>query len=206
MTLLDSSKPTPIVMCHDEVELSIMLQRSIFKEWRSRVDHQRSRVNFIYMRCTLSVRKAYVGGRECSKVLPRVCRADTWHDVYGLLIWPVANCNLATLQIDSTRIAKRLCIVHEESKPNNVFVPPKGLLFTDFGLSTDFSDQPWKWTRNGIRGTPKYFSPEIAAYEICGQRSDLSSTGWLVLQLLLLGAFDRTMEESDTYLFFGGLL
>ena len=39
---------------------------------------------------------------------------------------------------------------------------------TDFGTATDFSSQTMSATENGERGTPKYFSPEVAAFRPSG--------------------------------------
>ncbi|TID21442.1 serine/threonine protein kinase [Venturia nashicola] len=68
-------------------------------------------------------------------------------------------------------------IRHKYLKPSNILLYPDGLRLTDFGTATDFGDFSHSATEGVDRGTPKYFSPETAAYEQCGRASDIFSLG-----------------------------
>lgn len=157
----------------------------------------------------------------------------------GLLLWPVAVCDLGTFMddanallygegsahdeyqaictrlnnlgiesptqgADSTRnsaIVARLkqsigCISsamaylhrqsvrHKDIKPNNMLLSSTGIWVADFGSSTDFSEISQSVTANGERGTPKYFAPEVAAYEANGRSADIFSLGCVFLEML----------------------
>ncbi|KAF2501227.1 kinase-like protein [Lophium mytilinum] len=152
----------------------------------------------------------------------------------GLLLWPVAICDLATFFEDmeeadldyqaigedrSNRfralglpdtykefqpwgdkylISKFGCLCkaieylhsqkirHKDLKPSNVLLGRDNLWLTDFGSSTDFSMLSMSATENGERGTPKYFAPEVAAYEPNGRAADIFSLGCIFLEMLEL--------------------
>ncbi|KAE9970260.1 hypothetical protein EG328_006364 [Venturia inaequalis] len=75
-------------------------------------------------------------------------------------------------------------IRHKDLKPANVLLYPDGLRLTDFGTATDFTDFSQSATEGGDRGTPKYFSPETSAFELCGRASDIFSLGCIFLEVL----------------------
>jgi serine/threonine protein kinase len=159
----------------------------------------------------------------------------------GLLLWPVAICDLATflsdvdglnqlqqlgagtlefeeatverftaLGIDGTgsleiaRIAavRRLkqslgCITsaivylhgnhikHKDLKPSNVLLGREDLYITDFGTSTHF-DNTISLSQDGDRGTPKYFSPEVAHFQPSGRSADIFSLGCIFFEIASL--------------------
>ncbi|KAF2008006.1 kinase-like protein [Amniculicola lignicola CBS 123094] len=184
----------------------------------------------------------------------RLIGTYTYQDVFGLLLWPVAVCDLATFLADVDKFrdtyAKAIgkgstnsdsferlrclgfdldgtnkalvamrsnlyqtmpCLInalqyihgkgikHKDLKPNNILISRGGLWLTDFGVSTDFSALSRSLTDNGIRGTPRYFPPEVANYELCGRRSDIFSMGCIFIQVFWSSVVDRPMEDFDAY-------
>ncbi|KAJ4357481.1 uncharacterized protein N0V89_002057 [Didymosphaeria variabile] len=149
----------------------------------------------------------------------------------GLLLYPVAVCDLATFLEDfesllpnsdrdsareermtalglscrnlesefyrcSLLLARRMgCIIsaveylhsqsirHKDLKPSNILLSAENLWLTDFGTATDFSDQTMSTTEGIERGTPKYFAPEVAAYEGSGRPADIFSLGCVLLEM-----------------------
>ena len=182
--------------------------------------------------------------------------------VLGLLLWPVATCDLATLLEDADWLRKRTtdrnweasdalvsvyseghdhdrepafvslrlvggdsqqtlnntitylektigCIAsavsylhgsgikHKDLKPSNVVLSADGLWVTDFGSATDFSTLSSSLTDNGERGTPKYFSPEVASYDPSGSSSDIFAMGCVFLEIITL-CMGYSLETTQT--------
>jgi serine/threonine protein kinase len=69
-------------------------------------------------------------------------------------------------------------------QPSNILLTANGLYLTDFGTATDFSMFSQSVTTGNDRGTPKYFSPEVAAYEESGRASDIFSLGCILLEMV----------------------
>jgi serine/threonine protein kinase len=166
----------------------------------------------------------------------------------GLLLWPVATCDLATFLDDVDRLRLRMeiypscpapldppqpmdgtsiqrlnalgfdtsyrvgvlydttkrlrqslgCLAsaiaylhqqrikHKDLKPSNILLSSDGLWVTDFGGSTDFSALTESATQGLERGTPKYFAPEVAAYEPNGRSADIFSLGCIFFEIIAL--------------------
>lgn len=154
----------------------------------------------------------------------------------GLLLWPVAVCDLGAFMEDvdsliggnsihmddkhiidrlrqlgmdvpqdlqsmratmSQRLKQSICctssavaylhtnsIRHKDLKPSNILLYAEGLRVTDFGTSTDFSYFTESVTQNGERGTPKYFAPEVAAFEPSGRSADIFSLGCVFFEMV----------------------
>jgi serine/threonine protein kinase len=143
----------------------------------------------------------------------------------GLIISPVAHCDLATyMQETCTEPRKRntlrtffgclataLCYLHDNSikhrdiKPQNILVHRSNILITDFGLSRDYLDT----TSGPTLVTPRYCSPEIAAHESRNMSTDIWSLGCVYLEIVaalqgydidwLRGRFVTTGTTSTHY-------
>ncbi|CAN9168132.1 unnamed protein product [Alternaria alternata] len=189
-------------------------------------------------------------------------RTYTRGPVLGLLLWPVATCDLATLLEDADWLRKRTtdgnweasdalvsvyseghdpdrepafvslgligsdsqetlnstitylektigCIAsavsylhgsgikNKDLKPLNVVLSANGLWVTDFGSATDFSTLSSSLTDNGERGTPKYFSPEVASYDPSGSSSDIFAMGCVFLEIITL-CMGYSLETTQT--------
>lgn len=77
-------------------------------------------------------------------------------------------------------------IKHKDLKPSNIVLSADCLWVTDFGSATDFSTLSSSLTDNGERGTPKYFSPEVANYDPSGSASDIFTMGCIFLEIIML--------------------
>ncbi|CAN9137738.1 unnamed protein product [Alternaria alternata] len=194
--------------------------------------------------------------------ITRLIGTYTRGPVLGLLLWPVATCDLATLLEDADWLRKRTtdrnweasdalvsvyseghdhdrepafvslrlvggdsqqtlnntitylektigCIAsavsylhgsgikHKDLKPSNVVLSADGLWVTDFGSATDFSTLSSSLTDNGERGTPKYFSPEVASYDPSGSASDIFAMGCVFLEIITL-CMGYSLETTQT--------
>ncbi|OAG10675.1 kinase-like protein [Paraphaeosphaeria sporulosa] len=74
-------------------------------------------------------------------------------------------------------------IRHKDLKPSNILLSAGRVFLTDFGTATDFSDRTSSTTEGIERGTPKYFAPEMAAYEGSGRPADIFSLGCVLLEM-----------------------
>jgi serine/threonine protein kinase len=68
---------------------------------------------------------------------------------------------------------------------------------TDFGSATDFSELPSSLTDNGDRGTPRYFSPEVAKFDPSRSASDIFAMGCVFLEVITL-CMGYSLEITQT--------
>jgi serine/threonine protein kinase len=92
-----------------------------------------------------------------------------------------------------------MSIRHKDLKPSNILVSKDGLWIIDFGTATDFAGQTRSTLTGGDRGTPKYFAPEVAAYEPNGRAADIFSLGCIFLEMCATNigvSRERTLRMS----------
>lgn len=75
-------------------------------------------------------------------------------------------------------------IKHKDLKPSNILLTSDNIYITDFGTSTDLSDYTGSVTETGIRGSPRYFAPEVAEYQPSGRSADVFSLGCIFLEMM----------------------
>ncbi|KAH4614864.1 hypothetical protein HBH68_010030 [Parastagonospora nodorum] len=76
-------------------------------------------------------------------------------------------------------------IRHKDIKPSNILLTHDRLWLSDFGSATDFSLLSQSATDNE-RGSPRYFSPEVNAWQANGRAADIFSLGCVVLEMLVI--------------------
>ncbi|KAH7413941.1 kinase-like domain-containing protein [Phaeosphaeria sp. MPI-PUGE-AT-0046c] len=123
----------------------------------------------------------------------------------GLIMSPVANCDLATY-IDTLApagheelrtffgcLATALEFLHSQNvrhkdiKPGNILVSKGKVLLTDFGLALDFKDATGSTTTGMVNGrTPRYCAPEVATHQARNTMSDIWSLGVVFLEMLVI--------------------
>jgi TolA-binding protein len=123
----------------------------------------------------------------------------------GLLMSPVADMDLCTylalangsqhreLRTFFGCLARALDFLHGENvrhkdiKPKNILVHGDNVLFSDFGIAFDFTDQDGSTTVGiGSLGTPKYLAPEVATDQPRNTSSDIWSLGVVFLEMIMV--------------------
>lgn len=121
----------------------------------------------------------------------------------GLIMAPVADMDFSTYlaRADTAKhgelrtffgcLARALEFLHEQNvrhkdiKPGNILVHSGNVLFTDFGLSFDFTDADGSTKFSMVNGmTPRYCAPEVAALEPRNTASDIWSLGVVFLEMI----------------------
>ena len=77
-------------------------------------------------------------------------------------------------------------IKHKDLKPSNILLSRDGLWLADFGTATDFSVLTSSVTDEGDRGTPKYYSPEVAKFAPSGRPADIFSLGCVLFEIMVM--------------------
>jgi hypothetical protein len=120
----------------------------------------------------------------------------------GLIMSPIADMDLSAYLVaaDKARykelrtffgcLARALAFLHEQSirhkdiKPSNILVHGGNVLFTDFGLAFDFTDEEGSTTVSMVNGiTPRYCAPEVADHQPRNTSSDIWSLGVVFLEM-----------------------
>ncbi|KAI9776660.1 MAG: hypothetical protein M1839_009466 [Geoglossum umbratile] len=89
-------------------------------------------------------------------------------------------------------------IRHKDIKPKNILVSGGRILFADFGISRDFSDQTQSMTAGPSLRTYTYCSPEVHSQDFRGRSSDVFSLGCVFVEMytVILG---RRVEDFSSY-------
>ncbi|KAF2465935.1 kinase-like protein, partial [Lindgomyces ingoldianus] len=121
----------------------------------------------------------------------------------GLIMSPVAEMDLGRYLTDCTVsnhpelrtffgcLATALEYLHEQGvrhkdiKPSNILVDRGTILYTDFGLSFDFTDASGSTTASMVNGmSPRYCAPEVALHEPRNTKSDIWSLGVVFMEIV----------------------
>jgi serine/threonine protein kinase len=125
---------------------------------------------------------------------------------FGLLHLPLGQCDLSVLLRKPTQERRGLIldddlerglgclsaalqyihqerIRHRDIKPDNILVHGASLVFTDFGVSRDFSELSSSLTDGYAVGTYTYWAPEVAANRPRGCGADVFSLGCVLLEI-----------------------
>lgn len=135
----------------------------------------------------------------------------------GLIMSPVAEMDLSTylMHADTPKyrelrtffgcLARALQFLHEQNvrhkdiKPGNILVDHGNVLFTDFGLSLDFTDTSSSTTLGMVNGmTPRYCAPEVALQEPRNTSSDIWSLGVVFLEMVIV-VKGKTIDYMKKY-------
>jgi predicted negative regulator of RcsB-dependent stress response len=135
----------------------------------------------------------------------------------GLIMTPIADIDLSTYLATASPsshhelrtffgcLAYALKYLHEQSlrhkdiKPSNVLVYRGSVLFTDFGLSFDYSDGKESTTVSMVNGmTKRYCAPEVAESQPRNILTDIWSLGIVFLEMLVT-LKGRTVESMREY-------
>ncbi|KIN03014.1 hypothetical protein OIDMADRAFT_96488, partial [Oidiodendron maius Zn] len=121
----------------------------------------------------------------------------------GLIMSPIADMDLGTYLTNANTskhgelrtffgcLATALEFLHEQKirhkdiKPGNILVHGGNVLFTDFGLSLDFTDANGSTTTSMVNGmTLRYCAPEVVLQEPRNTSSDVWSLGVVFLEMI----------------------
>ncbi|KAI0022891.1 protein kinase-like protein [Xylariomycetidae sp. FL0641] len=88
-------------------------------------------------------------------------------------------------------------IRHKDIKPQNILVKDRDVLFTDFGISLDWTESGHTTTKQEQRRSPKYCAPEAAEDRARNSMTDIWSLGCVFLEMaaVLKGWKRRHVEE-----------
>ena len=92
--------------------------------------------------------------------------------------------DIAQQVADGLGFAHERGVVHRDIKPGNIMLLPRGQAkIMDFGIARQRSDD-FKTSTGIVMGTPRFMSPEQVAGDPVDQRSDISSLGVVLYEML----------------------
>jgi serine/threonine protein kinase len=186
----------------DEVEYISPERTCARKRWRiSEIPQAKEKVRNRFFSEVAILKKLR---EECHviKLLATYCQGTE----LGLLHLPLGQCDLNVLLRKPTQERRGLIldddlerglgclsaalqhmhqerIRHRDIKPSNILVHQASLVFTDFGISRDFSELSSSITGGLGEGTHPYYAPEVAANRPRGCSADVFSLGCVLLEI-----------------------
>ncbi|KAF2198638.1 kinase-like protein, partial [Delitschia confertaspora ATCC 74209] len=89
---------------------------------------------------------------------------------------------------------------HKDIKPHNILIDRGNVLFTDFGLSLDFTGADGSTTMSMVNGmTPRYCAPEVSQYERRNTQSDIWSLGVIFMEMIVV-LKGKKIQDMDEFL------
>jgi hypothetical protein len=147
----------------------------------------------------------YVGSYTDPKFLAVVMSPIAQMDLHGYLVRANSS-NYNELRTFFGCLATALDFLHMQNvrhkdiKPQNILVDRGNVLYTDFGLSLDFTDANGSTTTGMVNGrTPRYCAPEVALEEPRNTMSDIWSLGVVFLEMVVV-LKGKTTQDLDTFL------
>ncbi|PSN65702.1 kinase-like protein [Corynespora cassiicola Philippines] len=89
-------------------------------------------------------------------------------------------------------------IRHKDIKPQNILVHNGQMIYTDFGIALDASEQDTTTTGRPEAFTDRYYAPEVADWEPRNRKSDVFSLGCVFVEIMALLTSDADLGVSDS--------
>lgn len=88
-------------------------------------------------------------------------------------------------------------IRHKDIKPQNILVHDGHMIYTDFGIAFDATEQDTTTTGRPEAFTDRYRAPEVANWEPRNRKSDVFSLGCVFIEIMALLSPDAKSRASD---------
>jgi serine/threonine protein kinase len=201
----------------DEVEYIPLGRTCVRKKWQMSEEPQtREKQRNRYFN-EVAVLKKLHEERHVVRLLATYC----WGTELGMLLLPLGQCDLNALLRKPTQERRGLIsdddlergfgclsaalqyirqerIRHKDIKLDNIIVHGAILIFTDFGISRDFSELSSSLTDGRAIGTYSYFAPEVAANRPRGCGADVFSLGCVLLEICSV-LFGLAPEDQHSF-------
>jgi serine/threonine protein kinase len=103
----------------------------------------------------------------------------------------------------SYQVSSNLLVRHKDVKSQNILLYHRNgitrIMFTDFGISFDFSTQENSMTEGPSPKTRTYYAPEVARNAARGRKSDVYSLGCVFLEIITILAA-KDLDDLDAAL------
>jgi serine/threonine protein kinase len=162
----------------------------------------------------IQVFATYIAQRELALILSPVADGGDLHDFLGRYqdagtADPERDGKTGILYRAFGCLASGLAFMHQERvrhkdiKPKNILIHQGSVLYTDFGISFDFSQQEQSTTiGNPHSYTKRYCAPEVADWGTRNSKSDIFSLGCVFIEILAAISphlFNDTFLEGPFY-------
>jgi serine/threonine protein kinase len=178
----------------------------------------------------IQVFATYIAQRELALILSPVADSGDLHDFLGkyedagihspgrgektLLLYRAFGCLVSGLAFMHGQRVR-----HKDIKPQNILVHQGSVLYTDFGISLDFSKQAQSTTIGNPQSyTKRYCAPEVADWGNRNSKSDIFSLGCVFIEIiaalqpslipdaLLEGPYHEKLSEQELSSYFTEVL